>query len=61
VLNTYKIALKELNNALINGFDLASTEGPLMNEPMQGAVFILEDLRIDSSVEHVADCGPIGG
>lgn len=61
MLETYKISLKELNNALINGFDLASTAGPLMDEPMQGAVFILEDLRIDTSVGQVGDCGPIGG
>jgi hypothetical protein len=29
---------------MISGFDLASLNGPLMDEPIQGAVFIIEDI-----------------
>lgn len=29
----------------MNGFDLATMAGPLMEEPMQGAIFIIEDFK----------------
>ena len=32
---------------MISGFDLASVNGPLMDEPMQGAIFIVESLDLD--------------
>lgn len=32
---------------MISGFDLAAVNGPLMDEPMQGAVFIVENVALD--------------
>ena len=32
---------------MISGFDLASINGPLMDEPMQGAIFIIESISLD--------------
>ena len=34
-----------MNAAVVSGFDIASQKGPLMDEPMQGAVFILENVN----------------
>ena len=36
-----------LDSAMISGFDLASINGPLMDEPMQGAIFIIESISLD--------------
>lgn len=30
----FQVTLKELDSGLISGFDLASTTGPLMDEPI---------------------------
>lgn len=38
---------KLLDSAIISGFDLATVNGPLMDEPMQGAIFIVEDVSVD--------------
>lgn len=64
VLEANKISLNELNNALLNGFDLAAMAGPLMDEPMQGAVFIIEDfdqVTQESEEESKINCGPFSG
>jgi translation elongation factor EF-G len=45
VLENNNVSMKEFNAALINGFDLATMNGPLMDEPMQGAIFIIEDIQ----------------
>jgi len=56
--------MKEFNSALVNGFDLATLTGPLMDEPMQGAVFIIEDIIFDQSfldTETNLNAGPFAG
>ena len=47
VLEFHNVSMKEFNSAMVSGFDLATVTGPLMDEPMQGAVFILENILID--------------
>jgi hypothetical protein len=47
ILDKHGITLKILDSAIISGFDLASVNGPLMDEPMQGAVFIVEGISLD--------------
>ena len=47
VTGFHNVSKKELNSAIVSGFDLATVTGPLMDEPMQGAVFILENVAID--------------
>ena len=62
VLEQNNLSIKEFNSALINGFDLASMTGPLMDEPMQGAIFIIEDIMFDSSNTHDnVNTGPFAG
>lgn len=39
-----KASLKEINVAVLSGFDMAAQKGPLMDEPMQGSVFIVEEI-----------------
>lgn len=56
--------LRELDNSLVSGFQLAAGTGPLCNEPMTGVAFILEDvdLMVSSQAEieeHVY--GPFSG
>ena len=57
------VSLKEFNAALINGFDLATMNGPLMDEPMQGAIFIIEDVHFDENSDQDANInvGPFSG
>ena len=47
VTGFHNVSKKELNSAIVSGFDLATVTGPLMDEPMQGAVFILENILVD--------------
>ncbi len=42
-----KITLRELDSAFISGFDMASQTGPLMDEPMQGAVSLIDDIELN--------------
>jgi len=42
--------LKELNDSIKSGFNLACEKGPLMDEQMQGAVFIIDDIIINKEV-----------
>jgi translation elongation factor EF-G len=37
---------------MISGFDLATCSGPLMDEPMQGAIFIIEDVSLAEEVKE---------
>ena len=47
---------------MISGFDLATFSGPLMDEPMQGAIFIIEDISLAEELkEDTSDDGPFGG
>ena len=45
-----KISLKELNDSIKSGFNLACEKGPLMDEQMQGAVFIIDDIIINKEI-----------
>lgn len=49
VTSFHNVSIKELNSAVVSGFDLATVTGPLMDEPMQGAVFILENVAVDKA------------
>ena len=47
VIVQHQVTQKLLDSAMISGFDLAAVNGPLMDEPMQGAVFIVENVSLD--------------
>lgn len=46
-------ALRDLNNSIVSGFQLASIAGPLCNEPMTGVAFIVEEIHLQQ--EQQAD------
>ena len=52
VIKYNQTSAKELNSAMISGFDLATCSGPLMDEPMQGAIFIVEDVSLADEVKE---------
>jgi ribosome assembly protein 1 len=51
VLEHHEITHKDLINSLITGFDIATYSGPLCEEPMLGACFIVE--TIEKNTESV--------
>ncbi len=62
VIEHHQTTFKELNSAMISGFDLATFSGPLMDEPMQGAIFIIEDISLAEELkEETSNDGPFGG
>ena len=44
-MTEFKVERSEIMNALINGFSNATVNGPLCEEPMQGACFILQSIE----------------
>ena len=51
-LKKYQVELKDVTNALMAGFDIAATCGPLCEEPMLGACFIVEDIEYIEDLEE---------
>jgi translation elongation factor EF-G len=39
------VSWRDLCNAFVTGFDIATVSGPLCEEPMLGAVFIIENVQ----------------
>jgi translation elongation factor EF-G len=52
IVEKFGIDKKELENALMSGFELATSSGPLCEEPLLGAIFIVEDIE-DISTEPI--------
>ena len=46
------ISIDEVNKSITAGFDLAVLSGPLCQEPIIGAIFIVEDLKIMEEVKN---------
>jgi len=42
--------LKDLDNSIVTGFQMATSAGPLCEEPMTGIAFFIEDIEIDKSI-----------
>ena len=40
---------REYDNSIINGFQLATSAGPLCEEPLMGVCFVIENIAIDYS------------
>ncbi|XP_037905748.1 elongation factor-like GTPase 1 isoform X2 [Hermetia illucens] len=52
----------DYNSSFINGFQLASSAGPLCEEPMQGVAFVILEWRVDESDELNSKVfGPFSG
>ena len=46
VMDEFKVERRELMNAFVNGFSVATSSGPLCEEPMQGACFIISNIDL---------------
>ena len=46
VLETFKVQHAELMNGFLTGFSNATLSGPLCEEPMQGACFIVSQMEL---------------
>jgi len=56
--------LKQIDNSITMGFDIAVESGPLCQEPITGVCFEFLSLDIDLTVDRVAQaalCGPLTG
>jgi translation elongation factor EF-G len=42
----YSVSRPEIFNSFLNGFNQATLAGPLCEEPMQGACFIIQNIEI---------------
>ena len=51
--------LKELNNSILTGFQLATASGPLCDEPMSGVCFIIDEIVIRNG--QLDNRGPFSG
>ena len=46
VLAAHEVTAKDLSNAVTTGFDIATRAGPLFDEAVMGAVFIVESIDL---------------
>lgn len=46
VCSTFNVVRAEIFNGLLNGFNQATSSGPLCEEPMQGACFIIQNIEL---------------
>ena len=46
---------REYDNSIINGFQLATSAGPLCEEPLMGVCFVIEDIIIDYGPQGEVD------
>jgi hypothetical protein len=48
-----------LTNAIATGFDIATVSGPLFEEPMMGAIFIIESIELVKELQspEKQECG----
>ena len=50
----YKMTPKEIQNSIIQGFDMAVQAGPLCLEQMMGVIYIVEDINVVEDVRTAA-------
>lgn len=46
VASAHDLSAKDLSNAITTGFDIATVAGPLFEEPVMGAIFIIEGIEL---------------
>ena len=46
---------REYDNSIVNGFQLATSAGPLCEEPLMGVCFVIENIIIDYNCEGEED------
>jgi ribosome assembly protein 1 len=50
------LQLQEIEASILSGFQLATSSGPLCDEPMRGVAFIIEAIDIQPPREGIASC-----
>lgn len=62
ITQRYKLNNTEIMNSFLNGFNHATQSGPLCEEPMQGACFVVQSIELVEEAEDAVDVfGPFGG
>lgn len=56
-----ELVLKELDHSIRSGFQLATSAGPLCEEPLSGVCFIIEDISIQTEHRVNEERGPFSG
>lgn len=51
----------DLENAFVNGYQLATLAGPLCEEPMHGVCFVVEEWQLDQANESSLSIGSLSG
>jgi hypothetical protein len=52
VIEYHSITARDMNNSFITGFDISTNNGPLCEEPMLGAVFIVDLIELVNQAEN---------
>jgi ribosome assembly protein 1 len=50
VLQVHDASWRDMCNAFITGFDIATKSGPICEEPMLGAAFLIENVQLIKSI-----------
>lgn len=59
--NHKALLVRDFNDKIAYAFQLATGQGPLCQEPMQGVAVFLEDLSVQSSADDELDMGRLTG
>ncbi len=51
----------EFESSIVNGFQLATLSGPLMDEPLMGVAFIIDDFTVTADSDDSSSYGPLSG
>eukprot|EP00754_Rhynchopus_humris_P037096 Rhum_TRINITY_DN19199_c0_g1::Rhum_TRINITY_DN19199_c0_g1_i1::g.169332::m.169332/K14536/RIA1; ribosome assembly protein 1 len=54
--------VRQINDSIVAGFQMAAEKGPLCDEPMTGVAFVLEEITVADEDADAAGCyGPLSG
>lgn len=51
-MDYHDCSIKDIMNGFIGGFDYATVNGPLTEEPMEGACFIIDEVKLEIEEEE---------
>ncbi|KAH8705347.1 putative ribosome biogenesis protein Ria1 [Talaromyces proteolyticus] len=60
-LDRRAVTVRDLSDKITYAFQLATAQGPLCQEPVQGIAVILEDISVHADDEHALDFGRLTG
>jgi len=59
VMDYHGCSIKDIMNGFIGGFDYATVNGPLTEEPMEGACFIIDEVKLVRNEEEEKEDKPV--